>query len=217
MAEGRPTSSSGQPAKPKSSQSEERPHHISEAEGREAETPALQLSGAQQEPPAAALHLDTASTSPEEGSQVTLTSDQQQGSDQSQSHSSSASSPLPLPITYVRVSLPGWREPTTKIFRSGCSVTVATLYPGRHSLESSSVVALPDEPLHMPPTDRPRSEPVLGSEGEVVVHGRIQPTMQRPMSSLSAKKARQVASQLNQGPSFLQTGPAPRITAEVSQ
>ena len=254
MAEGRPTSSSEEPAKPESSQSEEHQHRISQAEGREAETPALQLSEAQQEPPAAAAlqtsssedkpyweqpidpdkvslstltpssdeqrSLTSLTSSGQQGSQVALTGGQQQGSDQSQSHSSSAPSTLPTPGLQeprIRFPRPGWREPTTKIFKSGCSVTVAILYPGKIFQESSSAVVLPDRQPHRPPTDRSSSMPALRSKGEVVAHGRIQPTMQQPMPILPAQEARQVASQLDQGPSFLQTRPAPRITPEVSQ
>ena len=101
MAEGPPAPSLEELAKPKSSQKEKRPH---QTEGKEVERPALQLSEAQQEPPAAALqtrvkirsssYLDTVSA---EASELSL-SDPQQKSDQPLSHPSSRSSSPPTLI-----------------------------------------------------------------------------------------------------------------------
>ena len=155
-------SSSGEPAKPKSSQSEKRPHRISETEAKEVETPALQLSEAQQEPPAAALqttssedkayreqHLDT--VRPESRVSTISTSVHQQESDQPESQSSrSPSSPT---LTYQI-----WNEATIDIYRSDCSVIVATAYRAKPSPEITPAASPGKPPLH---TDRAKSAPAF--------------------------------------------------------
>ena len=217
MAEGRPAPSLKKLARPKSSQSEKRPH---KTKGKEVETPALQLSEAQQEPPAAALqttssedreqYLDTVSTGASELSLLSI-SDYQEESDQPQTHPSSRS-PSPPTLTFQK-----WNEPTIKVFRSGSSVKVTTEYRGKLSpeelelLERSSTAI----PLEKPPprTDRARSVPILWhtdkayskARGENVVYGSVRAIKQRrkTVSIPSVVLAREAATKLYYTQTFL--------------
>ena len=219
-----------EPAKPKSSQKEKRPH---QTEGKEVETPALHLSEAQQEPPAAALqatssedkeqYLDTVSAEVSEISLISK-SDPQQESDQAQSQTSSSCPSSPLrgwnePI--IKIFRLKWKEPRIKVSRSGCSVKVSTEYQGKPSLE---VISTAENPLLR--TERPRSMPILGytyeagskAKGEGVVHGSVRAIKQRwnPACIPSAEPAREAATKLYQTQEFLQIRQLPKPTPEVS-
>ena len=208
MAEGPPAPSLEELAKPKSSQSEKPLHHISETEGKEVETPARQLSEAQQEPPAAALQT---TSSEHKASEI---------SDQPLSHPSSTS-PSP-PLTFQEL----WRKPTITIFRSGCSVKVSTEYRGKllRALKPSSTAILPEKPP--PRTDQPRSVSILEytdkaddeAKGEDVVHESVRAIkqQQKTASIPSAEPAREAATKLYQTQEFLQIKQLPKPFPEVS-
>ena len=234
MAEGRPASSLEEMAKPKSSQKEKRPH---QTEGKDVETPALQLSEAQQEPPSAALqttssedreqHLDTVSAEASEISLISI-SDPQQESDQPLSHLSSRPPPLlafqERKEPTMKVFREGLKKPRIKLFRSGCSVKVSTEYQGKHSLELSSTAIIPEKPL--PRTDQPRSMPVLEhtdkagnkTKGEDIVYGGVEPIKQwqKVTASIpSVVPAREAATKLHQTQEFFQIKQLPKPPSEV--